>query len=234
MRTPRFPHPSRLLSVSTTRRMALTGPAAMAAMGSGRVAAQADSSGSQPGIALPGENTIEFVAAIQQRGPTVQIAGYVTTLGGVPGSLLFDGAHPLQRSETTARVGITGTGVSTARSQIGNLVVVNLAGTVQLVLLNAGATFDDLTSFAAGTTLTTARITFQNVITTHPPVSAITSGSGAMEIESTDPFILDGEPFVIGEPGLRYRLTLTGEVAMEDPAIQETTMFVVGNGVIAR
>lgn len=234
MRTARFSRPSRLLSVSTTRRMALAGTAAMAVVGGNRVTAQSDVMETQAGTAMPGENAIEFVAAIRQHGPTFRLAGYLTALGGVNGSFLFDDVNPLFRSEATARIAITGTGASTARSVLGNLVTVNLASTIQLVLLDAGATFDDPASFGNGTIIATARSAFQNVIANLPPGAGASTGSGTMEIESNDPFELDGEPFTIGEPGLRYRMTFTGQVESENPAIQEITILAAGNGVVAQ
>jgi hypothetical protein len=52
-------------------------------------------------------------------------------------------------------------------------------------------------------------------------------------VESAGSFPLANQTLVIGEPGLRYRLSLTGQGALRYPETLEATILVVGNGVIA-
>jgi hypothetical protein len=233
MRVNRLPAFPRALSIRVSRRLALGGVAIGALAGNMRTSAQYSDTETPVGLGAPGANVFELVGVIQQLGLDFQLSGYVTTLAGVNSALLFDGADPLGRSEATARLAIVGSASGTARSILQNLFVVNAEGAVQFVLIEPGASFETAESFSVGTPVATLSVTIQNVINVQAPQTGIATGFGTLEIDSSEPFALNGESLVIGEPGLRYRLTLTGQGILHNPETLEATILVAGNGILA-
>ena len=233
MRINRLPGLTRSLSLRTTRRLALAGSVAAALAGTARTQAQYEATGTQVGLGDAGANAFEFVGVIQQVGLDFTLAGYVTNLAGIDNSLLFGSAGRLDHTEDTARLAITGTATVTARSILQNLFVLNVEGPVQFSLIEPGASFEQPASFS-GDTVATCAVAIQNVINVQAPQAGIANGSGALQLESTDPFTLAGQEVVIGEPGLRYRITLTGQGQLSNPETPEATILVAGNGIVAR
>ena len=234
MRVNRLSGFTRTLSTRVSRRLALGGAAAGALAGTTRTVAQYGGSETPVGVGEPGANAFEFVGVIQQAGLDFRLAGYVTTLAGVDSALLFDGADPLGRDETTARLALVGSAAGVARSILQNLFVVNAEGTVQFVLIEPGASFENPESFSNGTAVVTLPVALQDVINVQAPQTGIAIGFGVLEIDTTEPFQLNGESLAIGEPGLRYRVTLTGQGQLHNPETLEATILVAGNGVVAR
>jgi hypothetical protein len=235
MRINRWTELTRFLSLRTTRRLALAGSGAAALTGITRTgtAAQYDETGTQVGLGDPGGNGFEFVGVIQQVGLDFTLAGYITNLAGIDSSLLFGNGGRLEHTEGTARLAITGTAAVTARSILQNLFVLTVEGAVQFSLIEPGASFEQPGSFS-GDTVTSCAVAIQNVINVQAPQAGIATGFGTLEIESTDPFTLSGQEMVIGEPGLRYRISLTGQGQLGNPETPEATILVAGNGVVAR
>jgi hypothetical protein len=231
MRVTRFSSFTRALAARTSRRRALAGSAALAVAGQARTAAQYGTNDTQVGLGDPGANAFEFVGVIQQLGLDFRLAGYVTNLAGVDAALLFDGADPLGRSEATARLAFVGAGSGVARSILQNLFVVNVEGSVQFILIEPGAPFETPDSFTNGTPVASLSVALQDVINVQAPQTGIATGFGALEIDTTEPFQLNGESLVIGESGLRYRVTLTGQGQLHNPETLEATILVAGNGV---
>jgi hypothetical protein len=238
MRVNRLTSLTRFRSTRVTRRTTLAASAGGIAILSGltrsRAHAQYGGSETQVGLGAPGANAFEFVGAIQQQGLDFSLAGYVTNLAGVDPALLFDGADPLERSEATARLALVGSATGVARSILQNLFVVNGEGSVQFVLIEPGASFETPDSFTSGPPVATAAVELQDVINVQAPQTGMATGFGALEIDTTEPFQLNGESLVIGEPGLRYRVTLTGQGQLHNPETLEATILVAGNGVVAR
>lgn len=229
-----LPGLTRALSAKLSRRLAMGGAAASAVATATRVSAQYGNADTRVGVGEPGANAFEFVGVIQQAGLDFHLAGYVTNLAGIDSALLFDGADPLGRSETTARLAIVGSAAGVARSILQNLFVVNAEGSVQFLLIEPGASFETAESFSRGTPVATAAVALQDVINVQAPQSGIAIGFGALALDTTESFALNGESLVIGEPGLRYRVTLTGQGALHNPETLEATILVAGNGVVAR
>jgi hypothetical protein len=235
MRIIRLPGLTRSLTIRTTRRLALGGSAAAALTGITRASsvAQDEGPGTQVGLGDPGGNAFEFVGVIQQVGLDFTLAGYVTNLAGIDNSLLFGNTGRLEHTEQTARLAIAGTAAVVARSILQNIFVLNVEGAIQFSLLEPGASFEQPESFS-GETVATCAVAIQNVINVQAPQAGIATGAGTLEVESTDPFTLAGQELVIGEPGLRYRITLTGQGQLNDQETPEATILVAGNGVVAR
>lgn len=229
MASSRFSALTNALSTRLSRRAALAGiPAAALAP----TAAQAQTDASA-GIAPAAVNALEFVGVVQQLGLDFTLTAYVTHLAGVDRGLLFDGADPLARSETTARLLMSGGATGVARSILENIFVVNGEGTVAFYLGGPGASFGDPAAFSAGTEVARATVSVQDVINVQAPQQGIANAAGTLTIDSTSPFTLGDREITIAAPGTQYRLWFTGQGTLRDPATLDAFVLIAGNGVAA-
>lgn len=182
------------------------------------------------GVNTRGATAFEFVGKIEQRGLEFSLLGYVTHIARLSSASLFTGDDPFARSEADARVTIVATASGTARSILENLFVVNASGNAQFFLIAGGATFDDPASFSTGTEIANASIRMQDVINVQAPQQGIATGVGDLTLEVTNPFEHDGESYALGEPGVRYRLSFTGQGLLRDPETLEATVLIAGYG----
>ena len=217
------------LSARLTRRAALAGvPAAL--VPAARTGAQ---DGTPAGMPTPGSNAFEFVGVIQQLGLDFSLLGYVTHIAGIDSALLFDGADPLSRSESTARLLMVGNAAGVSRSILENIFVVNGEGTVDFYLGGPGASFGDASSFTSGTLVTSTTVRVQDVINVQAPQQGIATGNGTMAVATTEPFTLGESTQAIGAPGTTWRIEFTGQGTLRDPATLDAFVLVAGNGVLA-
>jgi hypothetical protein len=182
------------------------------------------------GVNTRGATAFEFVGKIEQRGLEFSLLSYVTHIARVSSGSLFSGDDPFARAEADARVTIVATASGTARSILENLFVVNGSGGAQFFLIDGGASFDDPASFSTGTEIANASIRMQDVINVQAPQQGIATGVGDLTLEVTSPFDLDGESYVLGEPGVRYRLSFSGQGTLRDPETLESTVLIAGYG----
>jgi hypothetical protein len=230
MASSRFSFLTEALSARLSRRAALAGiPAAALAPG----AVSNAQAGAQAGTAPAGENAFEFVGVVQQLGLDFTLTAYLTHLAGVDRALLFDGADPLARSETTARLMMSASATGVTRSILENIFVVNGEGTVGFYLGGPGASFGDPAAFSAGTQVASGSVAIQDVLNVQAPQVGIASGNGTLTIDTTTPFTLGDTEITIAAPGTRYRLWFTGQATLEDPATLQAFVLVAGNGVVA-
>ena len=180
------------------------------------------------GLVLPGaaqaqlvaESLLEFIGRSDQDGNAITHYGYVTHINGVDDAALF--SDPVVRTEATALFTYFGTSALNARHVLANIITTATApGTLAFYMRQTpGASFSDPHSFASGTQIASFTLRYHNVLNVQQP-NALGQPTGIASA------IADAEL-----PGLRLRVTATGEGTLTQETPPKSVFFLGGNIVI--
>jgi hypothetical protein len=218
---------AKTLARRSSRRAALAAASAGAALFGARAAAQEATPVTNAGM---GSNALEFVGTIQQRGLEFSLLAYVTHIADVDRTVLFGGADPFARSEGTAAITMVGNAMATSRSILQNIFVINAEGTVDFYLGDGGNSFDDPDTFSSGALVANSSVQIQNIINVQAPQQGIAQGVGDLVLNTVESMPLIGSLSSFA-PGIRLRLSFTGQGTLHVPETLEATILVAGNGV---
>jgi hypothetical protein len=170
-----------------------------------------------------GHTAYEMVGKIHQDGDAFQNGGYVTHIAGLDDAFLFAGSGPSARTAATARFTFVSTATFVDRSILDNVIVVRAHGTTTFYFSEtpAGASFDDLSTFSAGTPIATVEGDYQDVNDVREPHMGVVVGQADLVQGSVHPFTLNGRTYRFGAVGQAERLLFTGS-AVQTPPTSDT------------
>ncbi len=150
-----------------------------------------------------------FAGRIDQEGLELTGYGFLTEVAGIPDEVLFGDAF--DRTESAARLTITGHVTLERRTIRASVFVIDAAGTMEIRSHESpGVSFDDPASFSAGTIVAEYAATLHDVLTVIAPDQGIPTISGELIQTTAADFMLDGTWYRIGSAGTRLTLAGTG------------------------
>jgi plastocyanin len=185
------------------------------------------------GGATDGNNALEYVGRLDQRGTNLTIYGYLTHIAGLDDSQLFTDTDPTNWNEGTARFTFFGSAQITSRAEVGAAVIATTAeGPVKFFLNeNGGGTFDVPEGFLSGTQIAEANVRVHDVLSVYAKAKGIANGEAALVWTSDEPFDLGGETFQLGKVDGKHRLTFSGLGTLQDPNEPRATVAIGGSSV---
>src|SRR6516225_7944396 len=203
-----------------SRRQVMTASAVAAGAGLASIPAQAGAAaGGQPvSLGANGTTAVEFRGRVTQSGSSGESFtsyGYLIRASNAADSGLFAGTPP---SEATALLTAYAIGVLQARTVDTSVHSLDIVGTMTIYQRSQpGASFDDPSSFQAGTPVASYDMTLQDVLTVFMPGQGLPTLTGDMlqTAAATLSGPLAGQKF--GRPGAQLRFFATGLGALIDP-----------------
>ncbi len=181
------------------------------------------------GVPPAGENALEVVGRIDQTALTFNSYGYLTYINGIPDGMMFSDPNPLNHNEATAHFTFASTANLTARSVLETIFVLNATGNTTIYYNGTPkASFKDPKSFAAGTTIASGPERWQSIVNVQAPDTGITTGVGQLTVNTTNPFKIGSQDYVLGKPKQLFRFTYMGEGKRTDKAAPNSTLIVAG------
>ena len=216
-----------------SRRQVMTATAAAAAgVGIASVPAAADASTGAPAVSLgePGTMTVEFRGRITQSGSSGQQFtgyGYLIRATNAQSGALFDGTPP---NESTALLTMYAMGDLRARVLDTSVHSLDIVGALTVYQRSQpGASFDDPSSFQAGTLVARYDLTLQDVLAVYAPAKGLPTLTGDMRQTAAHPLSgpLTGKTF--GRVGTRLRMFATGLGILTDATTLNAQLEIAGN-----
>jgi hypothetical protein len=215
-----------------SRRQVMTASAVAAGVGLASIPARAGAAagGQAVSLGVSGTTTVEFRGRVTQSGSSGQSFtsyGYLIRASNADESGLFAGP-PL--SETTALLTAYATGDLQARVTDVSVHSLDIVGTMTIYQRSQpGASFDDPSSFQAGTAVASYDMTLQDVLTVFAPGQGLPTLTGDMlqTAAATLSGPLAGQKF--GRPGAQLRFFATGLGTLTDPAKPNSQLEIAGN-----
>jgi plastocyanin len=185
------------------------------------------------GGATDGNNALEYVGRLDQRGADLTIYGYLTHIAGLEDAQLFTDADPTNWNEGTARFTFFGSAQVTSRAVVTDEVIATTAeGSVAFYLNdNGGGTFDVPEGFLSGTQIAGADVRVHDVLAVYDTAKGIANGDAALVWTSDDPFVLDGQNFQLGKVDGKHRLTFSGLGTLQSADEPRATISIGGSSV---
>lgn len=185
------------------------------------------------GGATDGNNALEYVGQLDQRGGDLTAYGYLTRINGLETAQLFTDPDPANWNEGTARFTFFGTAQITSRATIDEQVIaVTAEGSLRFFLNeNGGGTFEVPEGFLSGTEIATADVRIHNVLSVYEEAKGIANGDAALVWTTVTTFALDGQNFDLGKVDGKHRLTFSGLGTLEEPDEPRSTTLLAGSSV---
>jgi len=210
----------------TTRRDLLRSAGVGAALTAGAVAltgtaARAATDGGQGGAGAAGTTAFGFIGRIDQDGNDFVGYGYLIDVAGIPEDVLF--GTQIDRPESSVPLTIAGTATLERRSIRGPLFVLDASGILTIYRLSTpGVSFDDPSSFEAGTVVARYTVALHNVLNVTGPNEGIATLTGDLRQTAATTFTLNGTRHRIGARGTRLVLDGTGHGIRTDAATPQS------------
>jgi hypothetical protein len=180
---------------------------------------------------LIGQTALEFVGRSDQEQAALTHYGYLTHVAGLPDALLFSSATT--RSEATARFTYMANTTLDTRHELGNLIVTAATGTLMIYFqARPAGDFNRPASFALGTPIATYAIRYHNVLNVQAPNAGIATAVAELTQQRVGLFPLQGLQ-ILGFPGLRLRLSATGEGTRSQTQPLRSSFVLAGELVVA-
>jgi hypothetical protein len=177
-------------------------------------------SSSVVGTAAKGVSAVEYIGVIKQIGLDFTTVGYLTYVNGLdPADLYTDPNNP---GASTARFTFSGSAISNPASHANVGAVTQLSGVGPLkIYFNefGGATFDNPSSFTAGTEIATFDTRVSNILVVIAPNQGVSSAASDAKQQTAQRFVLNGKRLQFGHPQLIQRVTLFGGATRSDPNV---------------
>jgi hypothetical protein len=176
------------------------------------------------------ESAFEFLGRSNQEGPNVIHFGYLTHIFGLANELLF--SNPNVRTEATARFTFFSRTTLDSRHELGNLITTSAPGELTLFLNQIPqGNFNNPDSFMRGTAFASYSTRYYNVLNVQSPNQGITNATVELTQHRGGVFVMNGNRFHWGHPGLRARLSATGQGTRTQPEPLRA-FFLVGGQVV--
>ena len=176
------------------------------------------------------QSAFEFLRRSNQEGPNVTHFGYLTHIFGLADELLF--ASPNMRTEATARFTFFARSTLDSRHELGNLITTSAPGELTLFLNeNPQSNFNSPESFARGNAFASYSTRYHNILNVQSPNQGIANAVVEMRQPRVSFFTVNGQRLQWGRPGLRARLSATGQGTrtLTDPL---RSFFLIGGQVV--
>ncbi|HEY7032485.1 MAG TPA: cupredoxin domain-containing protein [Thermomicrobiales bacterium] len=185
------------------------------------------------GGATDGNNALEYVGRLDQRGADLTIYGYLTHIAGLEDTQLFADADPTNWNEGTARFTFVGNGKVTSRAVVENEVIATTAEGSAKFFLNdsGGGSWEVPESFLSGTQIAEANVRVHDVLSVYDTAKGIANGDASLVWTSDDPFALDGQNYQLGKVDGKHRLTFSGLGTLQDENGPRATISIGGSSV---
>ncbi len=196
------------------------------------VPAQAVAGDKTPEGSPEGRTLFEFLGRSNQDGQNVTHFGFLTHLLGLADDQLFANAEV--RTEETARFTFVATSALDSRHDHGNLITTSAPGEMTLYLNQAPqGDFDNPASFARGQAIATFATRYYNVLNVQAPNQGITTASVELTQLHANQFTLASQRLRWGRPGLRARLSASGQGTRTQPDPLRAFFLLGGSAVSA-
>jgi len=177
------------------------------------------------------DSAFEFLGRSNQDGPNVTHFGYLTHIFGLADDLLF--SNPNVRTEATARFTFFARTTLDSRHELGNLITTSAPGELTLFLNEKPqGNFDNPESFARGNGFASYSTRYYNVLNVQSTNQGITNATVELTQERGGSLVLNGNRVQWGHPGLRARLSATGQGTRTQPDPLRAFFLVAGQVVI--
>src|ERR1051326_4638604 len=178
-----------------------------------------------------GRTLFEFLGRSEQDAADLTHFGYLTHLAGVADDLLFADANV--QTEATARFTFVAASTQDARHEHGNIITTSAPGELKLFLNSSPkGDFGDPGSFAGGHAVATFSIRFYNVLNVQAPNQGIADATVELTQSQAGSFSLSGQRFRLRRPGVRARLSASGQGTRPQPDPLRAFYLVGGSAVI--
>jgi hypothetical protein len=178
-----------------------------------------------------GRVLFEFLGRSNQDGQNVTHFGYLTHLLGLSDDHLFTDANV--QTEATARFTFLATSAQDARHEHGNIITTSAPGELALFLNQTPqGDFDDPASFGHGQAIATFATRYYSVLNVQAPNQGITTVTVELTQLRASQFALAGQRLRLGRPGLRARLSATGQGARTQPNPVRAFYLVGGSAIL--
>lgn len=189
------------------------------------------------GIDIPEMNGYEFIGRIDQEGTEFTAYGYLYYVHGLEQNQVF--SNPLNPSETTAHFTYYATATLSSRAILTDAVrgifALDSVGTINFYhQATPSATFTDPLSFAGGTSIATASLRYQDILSVQSPNRGLVMGNGEFTQLTADSFTIGTETYNFGRPGMIQYISTMGEGLRTDPTIPRSSVLLAGNATSAR
>ena len=210
------------------------GLVALLLVASGQQVSTQATTGTEIGVGGPGANAYQYAGHIDQDGASFTGYGYVYDVEGLSTTELF--TDPINTSPATAHITYYATATLTSRAVVTDatraIFALDSVGQITFYYQSAPtADWPSPSSFANGTPIATASISFQDILNVQAPNRGISVGNGEFTVETVTPFDFDGNTLVFTRPGLTYRIFTTGEGLRTDALIPQSSVLLAGNAV---
>jgi hypothetical protein len=157
--------------------------------------------------------------------------GYLTHIFGLEDGTLF--ANPNVRTEATARFTFFARTTLDSRYELGNLIKTTAPGELTLFLNeNPQGNFNNPASFARGNAFASYSTRLHNVLNVQAPNQGITNAAVDLVQLGVGSLTVNGHRFQWGHPGLRARLSATGQATRTQVDPLRAFFLVGGQAVI--
>jgi plastocyanin len=185
------------------------------------------------GGATDGNNALEYVGRLDQRGAELTMYGYLTHIAGLDDAQLFTDPDPTKWNEGTARFTFFSNGKVTSRALVVDQVIATTAeGSARFFLNdNGGGSWEVPESFLSGTQIAGANVRVHDVLSVYETAKGIANGDASLVWTSDDPFAFDGKNYQLGKVGGKHRMTFSGLGTLQDPNGPRATISIGGSSV---
>lgn len=185
------------------------------------------------GVAPAGGTACEYVGVVSQDDAKFIVFGYLTKVRGLDDRVLFTDAE--DRNEKTARFTFYSESKMTGRSLLGNLFVVQAAGTLTIYSRpdgNAAADFEK-PSFAdfRGTPVAFFKTEGQSTVIVTQPQRGLNMANFTVKQVAANPFETAGGPYQFGGEGREYRFSHSGAGEREPGEPVKATLWIAGHAI---
>jgi len=167
---------------------------------------------------------------IDQAGVEFTTYGYLTHIAGLKDSALFAGP---QRDETTALFTVFSVTHMKGRSVNDPIHALQVSGPMDIYLRDApGADFGNPDSFRSGKLIASLAGDFQSIVNVTAPDKGLETLMGSLRQTAAHRFAFKGASHVLGQVGLRQRVTATGDGTLLEPTEPKSVLLLAGNIVV--
>lgn len=154
------------------------------------------------------ERAFALVGRAVYADDSAQVFGYLTGVIGLDPALLFTDALP---SPQTARFTYAGDIPLASRGNRGDVIAFAGEGGITIYFdEDAGATWDDPASFAAGEPVAELSLTLRDTLQRQAPAVGVVVGDERFRQETAGEFVIGGETYRFGQSGIEGRLRTVG------------------------
>lgn len=223
-----------IVSVNCSRRVASVAMAALGLLVTPTVATSQQLCSKAAAVEEVGADAYQFAGRIDQDGVSFTGYGYLYDIQGLAPNELF--SDPNNPSESTAYFTYYATATLTSRATVTDparaMFALDSAGEITFYYqLYPSASFDNPASFATGTVIAVASLSFQDILSVQSSDRGLSIGNGEFATITSDSFSFGGETLRFGHPGIVHQVSTFGDAQRTDSMIPQSSVLLAGNAV---